>query len=148
MILHPIAWLLMWLASLLAVAGGVDATRVEAHYEQVVQWGGLAWEIFGADAPAALCLIAFESSGNPDAELRHPAKDSTIDVMVGLMQINHDDVQGRQPVGLERWQEQRRWKTKRLVAWLKQPEVNLQVARSRQLAAGWAPWAAAPFCGL
>lgn len=114
----------------------------------VCRWAPLAVWAFGEAAGEGLCVMAWESHGNPDARLDHPAADGSIDPMVGLMQINADDIWGRQPVGMERWQTQRRWPMERIVEWLSDPVVNLVVAAGRQQAAGWGPWAAARLCGL
>ena len=122
--------------------------RVTTH--DVCRWAPLVVYVFGSVELSAevLCVMAFESGGDPGADLHHRAADGSIDRMVGLMQLNHDNIQGRQVKGVERWKAQRLWKTQRLVKWLKNPVVNLSVTQDFQKAGGWGPWAARHNCGL
>ena len=107
--------------------------------------------IFGDAATAAegVCIASFESGGDPDVVYRHPAGDGTIDQMVGMFQLNHDDLQGRQVRSYEAlYRRVRTWSTARLVAWLKQPVVNIIVTGVRHRADGWRPWPTRRLCGL
>lgn len=115
-----------------------DATRLAArrmsqHPEVCDNWAELAVDVFGArQAGVALCVIAFESSGDPD-RIAETVPGGT----VGLMQIAADNWAGRNRVhGL------RNWPTVTISQardWLTSPSLNLWAAKAMVDASGWLP---------
>ena len=128
-----------------------DRTNQPNRVEQtgVCAYAPLAVVAFGGPTLAgeALCIAAFESSGNP--RLVNTAPNAPRFGVAGLMQIAVDNLGGpTRHQALEHWG---RWYLfdPALVEYLLRPLVNLHAAAAiRAHSDSWAEWESARLCGL